>query len=614
MNETERIHVERGAPRRRGRGRAASRLAIGLAATFAVLFSTLGLARYLTFHNETFDLAFYARIAWGFAHLELWEPMVNAHFYGLHISPVLAPLGVLGYLVDIPGLLIVAQGVALAATAWPLAKIGNRHLGPYGALAGTLAWLCYPNLAHVAGYEFHPGSLAVFALAWMAFGIDRGCARAFWLGALGAVLCREDLTLVTLFGAGLYASRHREQVQIAARVGGASLLYALLFFFVLHPIYAPEHGSLELHFPRGITHFVTHPSALFVHLVQAPRLAYVPKVLLPLAFLPLARSRWLLPTVPIIAMNLLSAWPTTTDLDVHYLTPALPFLVAGALDGAGRLSRRAAHLPRHLTLLLAVVPPIVGHLIAGGSPLSLDFDARAFTRDANYDAARAIVERVGPDASVQAPYRFLAHFASRSALHRTSSPEANDDYYVLDVAHRRRYAGNEDLIRTVEEPHVRDWLARPDHAVVLARGDYLLLERGRDPRDGVGGRALVGAGDPSRARRIAACLGVEGARIVDGALELTFFARGPCPGDLVIRLGRGARPRRVDLLFGGILSPAHLRAGDRLVSAHPLDDRERDAFTRDGAVRVGAVRQSGARPEHADPVAVTVPIRRDRRR
>ena len=54
-----------------------------LAFAMGLLFSTLGLARYGTFHNETFDLAFYTRIAWGLSRFEFWEPMVNAHVYGL---------------------------------------------------------------------------------------------------------------------------------------------------------------------------------------------------------------------------------------------------------------------------------------------------------------------------------------------------------------------------------------------------------------------------------------------------------------------------------------------------------------------------------------------------
>src|SRR5690554_1117092 len=155
--------------------------------------------------------------------------MVNAHFFGLHISPVLAPLGLVGRLLGTTPVLIVAQAAALAAATFPLARIGVRHLGPKGAVIGAIAWLFHPNLGHVAGYEAHPGALAALPLAWMAWAIDRGSARAFVLGGLGVLACREDLALVTALASLLFFLRHRGQLRAALGVGLGSLAYALLF-------------------------------------------------------------------------------------------------------------------------------------------------------------------------------------------------------------------------------------------------------------------------------------------------------------------------------------------------------------------------------------------------
>ena len=598
-----------------------------LIAAWGLVFSALGVARYVTFHNETFDLAFYNRIAWGIAHQDFWEPMVDAHFYGLHLSFVLVPLAPLTWFTDAAPVMIVLQAFALAGSAWPLAKIGAARFGASGALAAAVAWLFYPNIAHVAGYEFHPGSLAVFPLAWLAYGIDQKSPRAFALGTIGALLCREDLALVTMCAAALYAFAHADQRRAAAIAGGGSLVYLAFFLFVLHPHYAPANGSLQLHFPTAgesggvvaaVASFVTEPGYWVDHFSDLRRVLYLPKLLAPLAFLPLLRARWLLPTLPVLGINLLSAWPTTTDLDVHYLTPALPFLVVGALHGADRAMRSTPLLGWWCVAL----PAVAGHLIAGGTPLSADFDAAAFRPDPHRAGATELVARVGPDASVQAPYPFLPHFAQRRVLHRASRPEGNDDFYVLDVSHRRRFAGNEDLIRTSEEPNVRDWLARDDHAVVASAGDYLLLERGADPRAGLGARAIEGRADPGSGQRIAACLRVRSAELGDAltagvgnasgevgdrVLRLRFVATGECPSDLVIRLGIGRRPSRVDLLADGWLSPAHFRSGDAIVSEHRAS-AELVAAIREHGLRVGALRQSGARPEHADPVAVDVAV------
>lgn len=578
---------------------------IALASAQGLLFAALGLARWATFHNETFDLAFYTRIAWGLAHNDHWEPMVNAHIYGLHISPVLAPIGLLGMIVGITPLLILTQAGALALATFPLARIGVRHLGSSGAVIGAIAWLFHPNLGHVAGYEAHPGALAALPLAWLAWSIDAGSRRALILSTLGALACREDLALVTALAALFFGWRHRDGWRSALGVGLASIAYALFFFLYLHPIHAPETGSLELHFGRFgsspaevALHLLTHPLELATHLATPARLTYLPSVLAPLALLTLARPGWLLPAAPILAINLISEWPSTTSLEVQYLTPALPFLVAGALEGA--TLRPAIKLGPVLALAA-----LIGHVVAGGTPLSIGFDARAFRPDEDSAAARAIVAAIPPDASVQAPDALLSHLAERERVRRAASAEAGFDYLVLDVEHRRRFAADEDLLRTVEEPIARTWLARDDHRLIAGGGRYLLLERGRSPREGRGADAIVETADPSAGAPIAACLSVLGAAIDGNVLSLELVARGPCPSDLAVRIGTGERPRRVDLLFGGWLSPAHLREGDRLRSRHRLSSTELAQIEREG-LRVGALRSSGARPEHGDPTSVPV--------
>lgn len=597
---------------------ATRRVIVALALAQGALFALLGAARHLAFHNETFDLAFYTRIAWGLVHQDHWEPLVDAHVYGLHLSPILVPLGALGALTDTALVLVIAQALALALAVFPIARIGARHLGPAGALLGAIAWLFYPNPGHVAGYEVHPGSLAVLPLAWIAWSLDGGSRRAFALGALGVLACREDLALVVLAAALVHAWRHPDGRRVVAIVSALTLAYALFFFLYLHPAHAPAQGSLQLHFgrfgdslPEVAGYLATHPGELAAHLAAPHRLAYLPKVLAPLALLPLLRPRWLVPAAPVLAVNLVSEWPTTTHLDVHYLTPALPFLVAGALEGAAVLARGGARL---VVLAALAILALASHAVAGGTPLSFDFDAPAFARDHRSDGARAIVARIGPTASVQAPYPLLSHLAERTVLRRTTSPESGTDFYVLDVAHRRRFAGDEDLIRTVEEPRVRDWMARADHRLVLAEGDYYLLERGHAPRTGLGGRALVGRADPSEGQALCGCLAVRGATLAGEVLELALIARGPCPADLALRIGTTDRPRRVDLPFGGWLSPAHLEAGDLAVSRHRVRGAELAAIRAHG-LRVGAIRQSGARPEPQDPNSVSVTLRdRDRPR
>ena len=606
--------------------RATQALAALAAVAGAGLFA-LSWQRYATFHNRTFDLAFYARIAWGLARGDLLEPIVGAHVAGLHLSAVLWPLGWLGRLLGTVPVLLVAQASAYAATAFPLARLAGRRFGSLAYVAAGAAWLLHPNLGHVVPYEFHPGTLAALPLAWLLDAVDRRDARAFVGCVLATLACREDLATVTACASLVAAVAFRQDVASRARAwrvglavgaGGFSVAYLLFFLLVVHPRYAPPVGSLQLHFgqwgqtfPEVARYLATHPGALFTHLTQPRRLLYVFTVLGPFGLvLPLLRPRWLVPALPVLAVNLVSHFPTTLDLQSHYLTPALPFVLAAAIEGAAVLAGRLREARRAQGMaLLVAAPALVAHLLAGGTPLAHDFPLSAFVRDDFTRAAEALVARIPPDGTVQAPDALLPHLAERRTLHRGPPPDSGSDFVVLDVRHRARFLHQEALVRTAEEPIVRDWLAKANFGVVAATPALLLLARHADPRGGAAQRYLVGAADPDVGTPLCACLAVRSASLRGDDLVLDLVARDACPSDLVLRLGVAWRARRVDLLMDGVLSPAHLRRGDRVRSVHALEPGLRRLIAARG-LRLGVLRQSGARPDPTDPMSVPIPLSR----
>ncbi len=564
-----------------------------VAATWAVLFA-LAYKRFATYHNRTFDLAFYTRMAWGLARFDFWDPFLEAHVLGLHVSPVLLPVGWLGALLGTPATLLAAQAAAVVGAAALLGRMGQRRLGPIGWAVGFASLVAHPNLGHVVTYEAHPGTLALLPLAWALERLDAQDRRGFVVACAGVLACREDLALVVALLAA-FAGRHRGYRRAALGLGLGSLAYLLLFVFVLHPRFAPDTGSFELHFgPWGdsmgaaVARWLTDPMAVLAHLRAPARWSYLPRILAPLALLPLLGWRWLLPAVPLLALNLLSHFPTTTNLDSHYLTPALPFFGAATLVGLGRLRRR--RLP------LVALAATLG-ITLGSQGVALD--SPDFRWDERSAASARVVAAIGiAPRSVQAPDPLLPHLAERPRVHRAPPPDRAAELVVLDLSHRERYAHREDLLRTVEEPPTRSWLARTDYGPVLHAPPWLLLERGADPRGLL--RHAQRRGEP---RRLTHCLSVQGAYLNARDLILELRAHGPCPNDLAVRLGANPRPRRVDLLFEGVVSPAHLRAGDVVISRH-------SGFGSNLPVLyVGALRSSGTPPRPIDPFALQVPLR-----
>lgn len=592
------------------------RIVLAIALTSALVFYVLSTLRFHSYHDTTFDLAIYARLCWGETHWTAWEPIVNASSWGLHLIWFFKVLGPIARVFGAVPTLLSTQSLAVGLAAVPLSRIGARHLGPSGAVVAALAFLLHPNVSGVACDEFHPGTVAVLPIAWAADALDRKNAHAIALASLGIALCREDLALVGVFASLAVAlAAHRAGALADRRIALSSALgsfvYVLFFVLVLHPIFAPPAGSLALHFgrhgtsvPAVVLDFALHPGELVQHLLERDRWRYPVMISAPLALLPLLAPEGFVIAAPVLGIALLSEFPTTTCLDSHYLTPALPLLVRGAVIGSTRVGwlRRWRVAP-----LLAA--SLAAHLVAGATPLSLRFDPGAFSDDTRSVAMRAIELEIPPETTVQAPDAMLAHLAERRTLHRAPPPEMNTEMVVLDLAHRRAFRHHESLVRTDEEPIARAWLARDDHALIAAEGDFVLLERGLDPREGLDvERYVIGHADTDVVvERLTECLGLEAAHLSQDTLELVLVSSGPCPDDLALRIGTGLRPRRVDLIADGLFSPAHFRARDRIRSTHALSDLERRAIAAEG-LRIGAIRASGARPAHEDPLSIPVTL------
>ena len=553
---------------------------LGLA--FACFFG-LALARWLGFNNRTFDLAFYARMAWGMVRLDFWDPILNAHHAGLHLSPVLAPVGALGLVIGTVPALLLTQSLACVLAAERLGVMGVRILGERGWWIGALALLLHPNLGHVATYEAHPGTLAIYPLALAIERLDAKSARGFVGACIGVLLCREDLGLMTaLMGVLAYRGGMK---RVGIGVGVGSLLYVALFVAVLHPMLAPDSGSFEAHFgPWGdgfggmVASWFTDPLRLLGHLFAPKRLFYWIVIFGPLALLPLGGLRWLLPALPIFGINLLSHFPTPVNLDSHYSTPALPFVVAASITALARFESR-----KRIEIALGVAL-VVSSVAFGVRPTA------HFATGPTQEASARVVERIPDGASVQAPDPLLPHLAERERLHRAPPPDRNAEYVVLDLRHRERYRHREDLLRTSQEPEARTWMAKRDYGVVLYDPPWALLERGADPRAGL----EMATGEP--VHRLCACLSVARAERVDGErIALILVAHSACPNDLALRIDD-----HVELLFDGAVSPAHLREGDVVRSVHHHEG---------GDLRVGALRSSGARPAPEDPRQLVIPVR-----
>lgn len=438
-----------------------------LMATYAALYALLCWRRYASFHAQI-DLSYYLRLLWGLATGNYDLPLVQCrHLLGLHLEPVMLVFALLRRL-GLPGaqLLLVAQAVAVSLLAWPAYRLARRHLqAPLPALAVAVVTLIYPTVTVATLHDFHPVTLALAPLLAVLDALDEGrLVRGLGFGLL-ALSCREDIgvQLALLYGTyalwpneGLknkYTNLYKNKWRILLLIISAlHLLYFAIYILLIQKNYAPQFGSYNLHFaalPQGVAAgsgkdlllaLLRRPWLVLPIFLSADRLLYLWQLLWPVALLPLFAPRVLAGALPILAINFLSGFPKVRSIESHYTTALVPFVIAAAILGAGRVRAFLATRSRVDTHRVAaglvgamLVGTLVSHVLHGGSPLALRsprFYREHFSDGPEAEDLRRRIAAVPPSASVAARPGPLAHLAERP---RSISPPEYDDGQPVDV-------------------------------------------------------------------------------------------------------------------------------------------------------------------------------------
>ncbi|MBW2261333.1 MAG: DUF2079 domain-containing protein [Deltaproteobacteria bacterium] len=404
--------------------------------------------RYWAMGNDNYDLAFYTRVVWGLAHADRVNSIVGAHDLGLHFMPVMVLFAPLARILPVPGMLLVAQALALGGVVPLLYLLGRRLSGrPLLGMALAVAWCLHPSVLQIGCREFHPGSLALPALVAALDALHarrdlRGCVLL-----LVACMAREDVALVAA-GAGLALVLEPGRRRLGGCLAAAGAAWFLLYVLVIQPSFLPLTGSIEAHFAgwghdarQVMGHMAMNPGQAMERMASAGDLAYLPLLLVMLAGLPLLAPRWILPALPAVAINMLSTFPASLDPESHYVTLALPGLFVAAAIGLKRLSSWKPAGSRAFALACAALclASLRGHAVGGASPLSLSFDRSAYVMDRDEGTlawyARTLA---GMDTlSIMAPASLIAHLAERRHIYSWAFDHPKPDVAILDMTQRQ---------------------------------------------------------------------------------------------------------------------------------------------------------------------------------
>ncbi len=324
-------------------------VAVGVA-VYAVYFSFVTLTRHWTFRTHALDLAYYVQLTWNLARGA--GPRVSLpemHAWGDHFSPIMYLFVPVFWVAPGPGVLLVAQSIALGLGALAVFGIAARRLGDERpAAVFAVLYLIHPSLHGINVRDFHSAALTIPLLLAAIYFLEAARPWLYGAAVLLVLATREDAAIAVVgLGLWLAVTERRWLWGAATALGAFAVLMMDTRWLIPHFRGEPyPHLGRYAHLGRTVPEImgtlVLHPWRVLAGLVTEKRLVYLGALLAPLAFLPLLAPEVLVGLAPPLVENLLGQDPILFDHRTQYQSFILPFLFAAAIAGYDRLALRRA--------------------------------------------------------------------------------------------------------------------------------------------------------------------------------------------------------------------------------------------------------------------------------
>jgi uncharacterized membrane protein len=450
---------------------------------YAVYFSAVTLSRHWTFRTHALDLGYYVQLTWNIARgAGPYVSLPEMHAWGDHFSPIMYLFAPAFWLAPGPGVLLVAQSIALALGGLAVFALAAQRLGDERpAAVFAVLYLIHPSLHGINVRDFHSAALAIPLLLTAIYFAETDRPWLYAVAVLLTLATREDAAIAVVgLGLWLALTKRRWIWGGVTAVGALALLLVdtrwLIPYFRGTPYpHLGRYSHLGRSVPEILETLVLRPWRVLATVFTAKRLEYLGALLAPLAFLPLLAPATLTGLAPALAENLLGRDPILFDHRTQYQSYVLPFLFAAAIAGYDHLARRRPGPWPKGVLVVA----LMASLVLSASAVNNLAVARAWP-SLQHRQAHAVLAQVPRDAVVSAPDPYVPHLSLRPLVFVFPVGIEKADHLVLNTA-TYPWRENKDVTmrREGDTVTITNGAGGPTYRYVVAaeQGPILLLRR-----------------------------------------------------------------------------------------------------------------------------------------
>lgn len=479
----------------------------GFVIAYIIIFSYLGILRYESYNASAYDLGIMIQVIWNTAHGFLLQDSINmgypmTRFWMAHWEFIFILIAFIYRLISHPYTIIILQTLVVGLGAVPLYWLAKEQIHDKStAVTFSFAYLMYPaiqnaNLADVHGIVF-AASLLIYAFYFM----TKKKFKLFYLFGFLALICREDVALILVM-MGIYLFLVQKEKKHGVTTALISGLYFLIWFQrmkIRSILGLPEFEIM----PGAETHWShwrnlsENPAYLIEFFARKYNIWYFVFLFAPVVFISFIEWKILLIAAPILAINLLSNYYYTHDVEHYYSAIIAPFVFISAIYATakiheffrakfkGRFKERSVRENVLSTISsLVFVLAIVFFFVKSNA-----LDVRKWSITDHHRAIDAVIKKIPKAASLTAEHRLALHAAERREIYVFNDNIGTVDYILWDF-----YAPSVLIVNrsTFDSPHfwpdcdsIRQILKRKDYGVIEYDDGVCLLKKGANYEQGL---------------------------------------------------------------------------------------------------------------------------------
>lgn len=364
------------------------------AVVYIILFSVLSIIKYKLFLYSAYDLAIFNQALWNTLYgTPFWISVTFPHIYLYdHIDSWLALILPVYGLFQHPITLLVLQSFFLGISCiplyfiaqyfWETQKIGTtRASAEQFSLGIAILWLLNPFIHNINLFEFHFLPFFSFFLFSAVYAYLKNNRLWYVIMFTFAVCNREDtgfvaLGMVLLLIIDWFKNKNNRKNILFFIISSLAIISVwilvtyrtIAFFSELGGIkYVSHYSWMGSGVGQIIRTFILSPNITFQHILSMQNINVFVGMLMPFAFLPFFKPRWiLLSAVPLVAVFLLdNTIDHTSVLHLHYMASIVPGFFIAFIESFISITKAKNKMYIKLTVLIVLIATIYTGIFFG---------------------------------------------------------------------------------------------------------------------------------------------------------------------------------------------------------------------------------------------------------